>query len=103
MREELLFVGELETYERLLREEWELQFLRLADEIGDQAAEEVMRQAAQKVYGWVETSCFPIRAQVQHPSMTRGSFHILADSLRVGWHPQFMDRLRHLLEPTEAS
>lgn len=103
MREELLLVPELEKYERLLREEWELQFHRLADEIGDAAAEGTMRQAAQKVYAWVEDSCYPIRPQVRHPSMSRGSFHILADSLKVGWHPQFMDRLRHLLEPKEAS
>jgi hypothetical protein len=31
--------------------------------------------------------------------MTRGSFHILADELRVGWHPEFMDRLQQVLEP----
>jgi len=103
MREELLLVGELENYERLLREEWELQFNRLADEVGAAAAEDVMRLTAQKVYAWVEDSCYPIRPQVQHPSMTRGSFHILADSLKVGWHPEFMHRLQHLLEPKEAS
>lgn len=103
MREELLLVGELDLYERLLREEWEIQFDRLADEIGEEAADEAMREGAQRVYAWVEDSCYPIRPQVQHPSMTRGSFHILADSLRVGWHPQFADRLRHLLEPREAS
>lgn len=103
MREELLLVGELDSYERLLREEWELQFNRLVDEIGDQAAEDAMREAAQKVYAWVEDSCYPIRPQVQHPSMSRGSFQILADSLRVGWHPKFVERLRHLLEPRGAS
>lgn len=103
MREELLLVGEIDSYERLLREEWELQFNRLADETGDEAADDAMREAAQKVYAWVEKSCYPIRPQVRHPSMSRGSFHILADSLRVGWHPQFVDRLRHLLEPREAS
>lgn len=103
MREELLLVGELDSYECLLREEWEIQFNRLADEIGDEAAVGAMRQAAQKVYAWVEDSHYPIRPQVQHPSMSRGSLHILADSLKVGWHPQFVDRLRHLLEPTEAS
>lgn len=103
MREDLLLVDELDSYERLLREEWELQFNRLADEIGDEAADDAMRVAAQKVYAWVEASCYPIRPQVEHRSMSRGSFHILADSLRVGWHPQFVDRLRHLLEPREAS
>lgn len=103
MREELLFVGELDTYEKLLREEWELQFDRLADELGDEVAEDAMRATAQKVYAWVEKSCYPIRPQVRHPSMSRGSFHILADTLKVGWHPMFMQRLKHLLEPMETS
>ena len=103
MREDLLLVGELEDYERLLREEWALQFSRFADEIGTNAAEDAMRSAAQKVYAWVENSCYPIRPQVQHPSMSRGSFQILADNLKVGWHPEFMHRLHHLLEPKEAT
>ncbi len=103
VREELLLVGELEGYERLLREEWELQFYRVADELGEATAEEAKRSAAQGVYAWVEDSCFPIRSQVQHPSMTRGSFHILSDGLKVGWHPEFMERLKHLLETKEAS
>ena len=102
MREDLLLVGELDRYEQHLREEWELEFDRVADELGDTAAEDAKRRAAQLIYTWVEKSCFPIREKVQHPSMSRGSFHILADRMQVGWHPDFMDRLKHLLEPQEA-
>lgn len=103
MREELLLMPELESYERLLREEWELQFNRLAEELGETAADDAKRTAAQRVYAWVEDASYPIRPQVRHPSMTRGSFHILSDGLRVGWHPEFMQRLKHLLEPKEVS
>ena len=103
MREDLLLVGELDRYEQHLREEWELEFDRISDELGDAAAEDAKRKAAQVVYIWVEKSCFPIREMVRHPSMSRGSLHILADRMRVGWHPDFMDRLKHLLEPNEAS
>ncbi len=99
LREELLLVGELGSYEQLLREEWELQFARAADALGEGAAEDAKSAAAQAIYAWVETSLYPIRPQVRHPSMTRGSFHILANDLRVGWHPEFLDRLRHVLEP----
>jgi hypothetical protein len=102
MREDLLLVGELDRYEKHLREEWELEFDRVADELGAAAAEDAKRQAAQTVYIWVEKSYFPIRANVKHPSMSRGSLHILADRLQVGWHPDFMDRLKHLLELKEA-
>lgn len=103
MREDLLLVGELDRYERHLREEWELEFYRVADELGEDAADDAKRRAAKKIYAWVEKSCFLIRKQVTHPSMSRGSLHILADRLHVGWHPDFMARLQHLLEPKEAS
>ena len=103
MRENLLLVGELDRYEQHLREEWELEFDRVADELGEDAADDAKRLAAQTIYTWVEKSCFPIRTRVKHPSMSRGSLHILADRLHVGWHPEFMARLEHLLEPKEAS
>lgn len=103
MREDLLLVGELDRYEQYLREEWELEFDRVADEFGEDTADDLKRRAAQTIYTWVEKSCFPIREQVKYPSMSRGSLHILADRLRVGWHPDFKDRLQHLLESTETS
>jgi hypothetical protein len=103
VREDLLLIGELDSYEQLLREEWELQFDRVADEVGDDVAEDAKRAAAHEIYAWVEKSCYPIRPQVQHPSMTRGSFHILSDRLKVGWHPEFMHRLQQVLEPQGIS
>ena len=103
IREDLLLVGELDSYEKLLREEWELQFDRVADELGDDLAEAAKRTAAQQIYTWVEQSCYPIRPQVKHPSLTRGSFHILSDCLKVGWHPEFMQHLQQVLEPQGAA
>jgi hypothetical protein len=102
VREDLIFIGELDVYENLLREEWELEFDRVADELGDNAAEEAKKNAAQQIYSWVEKSCFPIR-QVHNPCITRGSFHILSDSLKVGWHPEFMTHLQQVLEPQGVS
>ena len=102
VREDLIFVGELSSYEQLLREEWELEFYRVADELGESAAEEAKKVAAQQVYGWIEKSCFPIR-QVHNPCITRGSFHMLSDTLKVGWHPEFMQRLQQVLEPQRVS
>jgi hypothetical protein len=102
VREDLIFIGELNDYERLLKEEWELEFDRVADELGDNAADEAKQIAAKKVYSWVEESCFPIR-QVHNPCITRGSFHMLSDHLKVGWHPEFMQRLQQVLEPQVVS
>lgn len=103
IREDLILIGDLDKYERCLREEWELQFARIADEIGDDATEPMKRAAAQKIYTWMEDSDFPIRSQVRERSITRGSFHILSDGLKVGWHPEFMHRLQQVLEPLGVS
>jgi hypothetical protein len=103
IREDLLLIGELDRYQKLLREEWELQFDRVADELGDDVADEAKRVAAQKVYAWAESSCYPIRPQVMHPSLSRGSFHLLSDELKIGWHPEFMQKLHQVLEPQGVS
>ena len=102
MREELLHVGELGRYERRLREEWEMEFDRMVDELGDDA-EDARDEAAKKLYAWAETLVMPIRPQVTEQSLSRGSLHILADGLKVGWHPDFLARLEHLLALPQAS
>lgn len=97
LRHDLLMVGDLDTYERRLVQEWELIFEAARDELGDSAAEQAKETAARKVLEWVERTCIPIRPAVTEPFVSRGSFHILADDLRVGWHTEFRDRLAHLL------
>lgn len=105
MRENLLYIGELGQYERRLVEEWQLAFERVKDDLGLSAAtaEELKRKAAHQVYGWVEERVIPIRPNVTEPFVTRGSFHMLSDHLRVGWHPEFLERLHHLLGGTEVA
>jgi len=102
LRQDLLMVGDLDTYERRLVQEWELVFEAVRDEIGNSAVDQAKESAARKVLEWAERTCIPIRPAVTEPFVTRGSLHILADDLRVGWHPEFRDRLAHLLE-SEAS
>lgn len=100
VREELVGVGDLDRYERRLMDAWESRFLVIRDEIGEAAAEDEMRRLACQLYKWVETEELPrIRSQCQDGFVARGSFHILADHLKVGWHPEFEARLRRLLEP----
>lgn len=97
VRESLLMVGDLEKYERTLHEEWEIAFAQAMDDLGPGAAEEAQRGMARAVFKWVESACVPIRKNVDHPSICRGSLHMMANELRVGWHPEFEARLRHLL------
>lgn len=87
---ELLTVGDLVDYERLLIDEWRRRFNVMCDELGTAAAEEEMQREAKALYKWVELEAdFPIRPRCTAGFVTRGSFQILSDQLRVGWHPNF--------------
>lgn len=99
-RQHLLFVGDLKIYEKRLIEEWELLFAAAEDRLGDVPTESEKKAAAQEILSWAETGNVKarIKEEIREPFITRGSLHILADELRVGWHPQFRDRLQHLME-----
>jgi hypothetical protein len=102
--DDLLMVGELGRYEDRLTEEWQIRFEQMRDELGDEGSEEAKRQAAKALYKWVESGDLPpIRRGCAEPFVARGTYQILADKPRVGWHPDFLERLQHLLEPTGAS
>jgi hypothetical protein len=102
-REDLLGVGELEKYERSLVEEWELAYERMKDDVDPSAAEKLKQKAAQELYRWVEEKVIPIRPHVTEAFVTRGSYQMLSDCLRVGWHPEFKLRLQSLLGVKEVA
>ncbi|GAA3464260.1 ABC-three component system protein [Saccharothrix longispora] len=96
----LLRPGELGKYERRLVEEWETRFDIMSDELDEQAAEADKLREAKAIYRWVEQEArFAIRPGCDEPFVTKGSYHMLADDMQVGWHPDFVARLMALLEP----
>jgi hypothetical protein len=104
MREDLLYVGELDKYEDRLAEEWDILFQQMRDELGEQASEDAKKAAAKIIYKWVETGSHRgIRAGVTEPSIPRGTYQLLSDAQRVGWHIDFKERLRRLLEDQEVA
>ena len=103
LREDLLLVGDIGDYERNLIEEWETHFETMREELGEDAAEQEKVKAARNIYNWVEKEAdFPIR-KCQELFVTRGSYHILADKQKVGWHPEFQNRLKRLLEDKQVA
>jgi len=104
LREDLLLVGDLSSYEKRLQEEWERRFEVMQRHLGPDATEDAKKEAAQAVYEWVELEAnVPIRPRCSEPFVTRGSFHMLADELKVGWHPDFAERLQRILDPSPTS
>ena len=105
LREDLLLIGDLTRYESKLVEEWELVFEAAKDEIEATAVETTKRKAARAVLAWAEQTTIAIRPGVTEPFVVRGSFHMLADEAppRIGWHPEFLDRLAEILNPSATS
>jgi hypothetical protein len=94
----------LERYEDRLVEEWDILFHQRRDELGEEASEESKKIVAQTLYKWVETATHPqIKPGVPEPSISRGTYQMLSDSQRVGWHLEFKERLRQLLENQESA
>lgn len=98
LREGILRFGELQTYDRRLQQEWDIHFTAMLDELGNEATEEEAIKAARLLYRWAEQdAAFLIRPSCDEPFICRGTLQMLADSRKVGWHPQFLDRLKDLV------
>ena len=101
IRDDLVIGLDLHKYEKRLCEEWELVFEAMRDDVGNTATDEAQEQAARSVLAWAERTTIWIRPSVTEPFVSRGSLHMLSDEARIGWHPEFRDRLESLLSAEE--
>ncbi len=99
LREDLVQGMDLEKYDRRLAEEWEIVFEATRDELGDEATEGAKAASARSVLAWAERENFPIRPRVAEPFVSRGSLQLLSNRTKIGWHPDFIERLGALLKP----
>lgn len=104
-REQLLTLGELESYDRRLLEEWKRAFLPLDEPAEDEElSDDDKRHKARQLYGSLQERALPeIRSGVRSGYLPLGSLHILADRLQIGWHPDWIDHLRHRLGEVDES
>ncbi len=106
VKDNLIGMDDLSNFESRLVDSWRLKFLIMKDAIEDGCGDLQLARHGMNLYQWVETdapsqSALWVRPQFQSQYMTRGSFHILAELLRVGWHPEFEGRLA--TTPDEAN
>lgn len=104
VRNDLLFVDELEKYENRLIDEWRHTFAEMQDELDEikDLSEEEKAKSGRKLLSDIERKDIRIRPKCMEPFIMRGSYHILADNLKVGWHIDFFDRLSSLLTKKEG-
>jgi hypothetical protein len=97
-RDRLLEVGELGRYDAELIEAWERFFVPLSDSPGEEITEEELKAAALTAFGELDQSDLaPIRRDVRSGFIARGSLHVIADRLEIGWHPKWIEHLQHRL------
>lgn len=97
VREDLLLDTELERYEHRLVEEWDRYHSRVREQLHSASTEEEKIRAGKRVYEWSQDAELFIRPKCTAPFVVRGSLHMLANEKRVGWHPEFLERLRRVL------
>ncbi len=99
VRNDLLYVNELEKYEQRLIDEWEHAFAAMEDDLAEfnGATEDEKAKAGRMLFSDIEKRDIRIRPKCQEAFVMRGSFHMLANQLKVGWHIDFYDRLKKLL------
>ncbi|MGO7860221.1 ABC-three component system protein [Rhizobium ruizarguesonis] len=90
-RENLLLDGDVTRFEAKLQDSWERKF---EEECGEaQTADDDSKNAmGRKVFHWASQQQIEFRNVIE-TWITAGSFHGLADRVKVGWHPNFLDHL----------
>jgi hypothetical protein len=101
MREHLLLVGELTRYDGKLVEEWEQAFLAAKDEISTTAAEGEKQKLGRQILSKTDEIRLPVRPDVTESFVVLGSFQMLADEAKVGWHPDYRDLLTSFRKPSQ--
>lgn len=104
-REQLLAIGELDAYDRRLMEEWKRVFLPLEESDGDDAfsADDKLTLARTSYARLQERTLPEIRSEVRSGYVPLGSLHLLADRLQIGWHPEWLELLKHRIAEVQGS
>ena len=99
LRENLVSPDDLQKYEKRLLEEWQRLFTDMQEDIDANQSEDDLKRAGKALYkelDKLDRESMYIRPKCKEPYVTRGSYQILSDQLKVGWHKDFYDRLKHL-------
>lgn len=100
LRQGLVYVNELDTYEHRLKDAWEHAFTQMQEDLEDYGTltEQEKIKAGKKLYSRVMDQDIRIRQGVNASYVMQGTYHHLANSLTIGWHIDFFEKLKHLLE-----
>ena len=87
-RENLLLDGEADRYDRNLRDAWHRRFLACTADLADDSDTRAKETHGKAVFRWSREYQTPFRNR-DEIWLSSGSLQMLADEVRVGWHPHF--------------
>lgn len=96
LEDQLVWPSELRAYEQRLMDEWEHQFAFIRETPADDESE--FAQVGWHLYQSLQNENLWIRPRCQERFVPRGSFHMLSEEMKVGWHPRFIERLQEILD-----
>jgi ABC-3C protein len=95
---DLIGVSELETFEENLVDEWDRAYQSMLVKLGAGAEEAAKQQAGHELLQAVSNqTVVKVRERFNDPFFMRGQLHGFSDVGRVGWHPDFEQKLKALL------
>ena len=87
LREDLIVDGELDNYDRELVEAWEPRFAAMLEDSDAMQTVDGRVRLGRILFKWAEQDAnFPFRG-VYERFLTHGTFEILSNRHRLGWHP----------------
>lgn len=100
VRNDLLYLNELDNYERRLIDEWEHCFIDMQDNIDiDNVLDDIdIKKYSRQLLKEIENKDIRVRERCSEPFIMRGSYHMLADQFKIGWYADFKNRLKYLLK-----
>lgn len=104
-REQLVDLQEMSVYDRRLIQEWRRRFLPATDSNEQRVSndEDAARNAGRELFFRLEQSSLPeVRSALHSGYIPMGSLHMLADQQQVGWHPDWLARIRSSIRAAEG-
>jgi len=88
----------LRKFDNTLRYEWKRKFDDMDESLVNNAHENTKKTRGKELLQWANdgTDALCIRPLCKSPFIRRGTFHILADNEKIGWHVDYESKIKEL-------
>lgn len=99
VRKSKILNSHLEEYDTRLTNEWSKEFEHMISNIEENCSEGEQEKQGRNLYNIIGNKTLPICEAENHKIkglyIMRGSFHMLANKVQIGWHPNYKDKIEN--------